>query len=151
VPLIGGYDDLGLVNPVGAVRGTRSEACFYGALASLPTDMRFSHKYMAILYCCDEKVLKSRDPVRVVAGADPLTGDILETDRISPGAQHRAGLKGRLVTVLACSRIHPRFNPQVEPRFNFQNRHLNQAHIEPRTNPKSTLELIACSFPLGTT
>ena len=117
MPLIGGYDDLGLVNPVGAVRGTRSEACFYGALASLPTDMRFSHKYMAILYCCDEKVLKSSDPVRVVAGADPLTGDILETDRISPGAQHRAGLKGRLGGNAA--RVTP--SDRVTPLFDYDN------------------------------
>ena len=111
MPIIGGYDDLGLVNTVGVVRGTRSEACFYGSLASLPAEMRFRHKYMAILYCVEES-MKSCDPVRVVAGADPLTGDILTEDRVSPGAQHRAGQEGRLVMVLAWSRIHPRFNPK---------------------------------------
>ena len=94
-----GYDDLELINPLGVQRGVRKQACFYGAFGNLPPQMRFTHKYLCIMAMCDEKVLTKCDPVRVIAGADPVTGELMAHDWASPGAQFRAGEAGHIIKV----------------------------------------------------
>ena len=92
-----GTDDLELLNALGQQRGEKKENCTYGSIASLPQKMRFEHGNMAILCIVDQKVLVGCDPVRVFAGADPKTGDFIDGDWASLGAQFRAGIDGILV------------------------------------------------------
>ena len=95
-----GYDDLELLNPLGVCRGEKKIGGFYGAIMNLPAEMRFKHQYMSPLCIVEEKLLTKLDPVRVVSGADPTTGEPLPEDVASLGAQLRALEKGvtRLVS-----------------------------------------------------
>ena len=86
-----GGDDLELLNALGVCRGERKTGCWYGILASLPAKLRFRHEYMSMLMMCDEKVFHNCHPVRVLAGADPSTGEFIEGATATLGAQHRAG------------------------------------------------------------
>ena len=54
---------------------------------------------MAPVCMVDDKVMERCDPIRVIAGADPTTGKIIEDDFASLGAQFRAGEHGFLTTV----------------------------------------------------
>lgn len=91
VPIEAGGDDLELLNALGVCRGERKTGCWYGTLASLPAKLRFRHEYMSMLMMCDEKVFHKCHPVRVLGGADPSTGEFIEGDTATLGAQHRAG------------------------------------------------------------
>lgn len=91
VGLILGYDDIEMVNPLGAARCKHKMACFYVALANLNTVARFKHKNICVLMLVREKVLKRCGAVRVVAGANASTGDLLDEDDLASfGAQFRA-------------------------------------------------------------
>lgn len=89
-----GYDDLELLNPLGVCRGEKKIGGFYGTIMNLPAEMRFRHQYMSPVCIVEEKVLKKYDPIRVVSGADPATGDVIPDDVGSLGAQLRALEKG---------------------------------------------------------
>lgn len=105
VGLILYYDDLELNNPLGVCRGKHKVACFYVALANLPAKMRFVHHYIGVLMLVLEKVLKGCGAVRVFAGANHLTGEVITDDAHSFGAQFRASCRGETyVTVRAPTR-----------------------------------------------
>lgn len=102
VGLILYYDDLELNNPLGVTRGKNKVACFYVALANLPAKMRFKHDYIGVLMLVLEKVLKGCGAVRVFAGANHLTGEVITDDVHSFGEQFRATCRGETyVTVRA--------------------------------------------------
>lgn len=96
VGLVLGYDDLELCNPLGAVRTKHKTACFYIALANLPAHRRFAHDNMCVLMLILEKVLSACGAVRVVAGADAITGEVYGQDFTSFGAQLRASIAGQV-------------------------------------------------------
>ena len=96
VTILKGYDDLELLNALGVARGMKKQACTYGAIGNLEATERFDHDKMCILQMCSEKVLTKLDPVRVFAGADPRTGEIIVDDWASPGAQFRTGAEGHV-------------------------------------------------------
>ena len=100
-----GYDDLELLNPLGVCRGNKKIGGFYGAIMNFPAEMRFKHSYMSPLCIVEEKLLTRCDPVRVVSGADPATGEVIPEDVASMGAQLRALEKGvkKLVSSAATS------------------------------------------------
>ena len=98
VGLLLGYDDLELLNPIGVKRGEKKVGGFYGAIVNLPPKERFNHKYMQVLSIVEEKVLTRCDPVRVVAGADPKTGELCSEDFASLGAQFRS-TEGEDITI----------------------------------------------------
>jgi hypothetical protein len=75
-------------------RGDKKIGGFYAALASLPVDLRFRLEYLTMLCVVEEKILDRLDPIRVIAGADPRTGKIIDSDYWSPGAQFRRGILG---------------------------------------------------------
>ena len=100
VLIILGYDDLEPLNALGAKRVWHKVGGFYGAIANLPAELRFEHEMMALLLAVEEAVLTRCDPVRVVAGADPVTGAFIKGDRQTLGAQFRALFDG--VEVLVC-------------------------------------------------
>ena len=100
---------MALLNALGVARDDEHQACFYGALGNIPAEERYNHEYLAILAMLDEKVLKKLDPVRVIAGADPITGEFIPEDWASPGAQFRAGEFGLLTRVRRhkqCAMVH---------------------------------------------
>jgi hypothetical protein len=94
-----GYDDLELLNVLGVARGKKKQACVYGAIANLPSEDRFDHDNMAMIMVCSQKTLVKLDPVRVFAGADPVTGVPVPEDWASPGAQFRVGAEGQRARV----------------------------------------------------
>lgn len=96
VGLILGYDDLELCNPLGAVRTKHKTACFYIAIANLPAERRFIHNNMCVLMLVLEKVLSRCGAVRVVAGADAVTGEVYEEDFASFGSQLRSSMAGKV-------------------------------------------------------
>lgn len=96
VGLILGYDDLELCNPLGTVRTKHKTACFYVAIANLPAERRFIHNNMCVLMLVLEKVLSRCGAVRVVAGADAVTGEVYEEDFASFGSQLRSSIAGNV-------------------------------------------------------
>ena len=111
--LIVGYDDLEPLNTLGAFRGNKKLGAFYGAIGSIPAELRFEHELMAMLMMVDENVLTRCDPVRVVAGADPVTGNIVPEDVASLGAQFRELFPGvlRKVRFSTSPPTHPPHQP----------------------------------------
>lgn len=101
VGLLLGYDDLEIANPLGVARGKHKLACFYLAIANLAAPKRFEHENMCLLTLVLEKVLKRCGAVRVVAGADAITGELLEADFGAFGCQIRQCL-ARNVCLTVC-------------------------------------------------
>jgi hypothetical protein len=89
VVLILGHDGVELSNPLGQQAGVHNVNGVYGAIGNLPAPMRFQHCYMAPIQTVNERVLKRCDPIRVLAGADPMTGEFIPGDFSSIGAQSR--------------------------------------------------------------
>lgn len=104
VGLILGYDDLELCNPLGAVRTKHKTSCFYVAIANLQAQHRFEHRNMCVLMLVLEKVLARCGAVRVVAGGNAATGEILDSDFASFGAQLRASMAGDVFLTVCLSR-----------------------------------------------
>ena len=125
VALFIGYDEFEPLNALGEKRGEKVLSGFYGAIGNLPKEVRFMHENMAVLMICEESVLKEYDPVRVFAGADPVTGEINGEDNKSLGAQLRYlfnGVKARVrPRTYTHADIHTRTFIHVAPR--------NQARI----------------------
>lgn len=94
-----GFDEMEPNNPLGPWRGNHKMACFYGAIASINAALRFEHEMMALLLMVEDKTLTQCDPVRVFAGADPVTGELIPGDTTSPGAQMRELYDGVIVQV----------------------------------------------------
>lgn len=89
VIIVVGHDGLELRNPLGQQHGEHNIAGIYGAIGNLPAAMRYQHDFMAPLQVVNEKVLHRCNPIRVFAGADPQTGELLPEDYSSIGAQSR--------------------------------------------------------------
>jgi hypothetical protein len=82
---------------------------FYVAMINLDVPFRFEHENLCPVMQTHESVLKEFDMIRVLAGADPLTGEIIADDIASPGAQARCLAAGVTVRVShAPSRSLPR-------------------------------------------
>lgn len=78
-----------LCNPLGGSRGVHNIHCMYVSLLSLPPKLRHNHEniFPATFVC--ESDLDSFGPVRVVAGADPKTGNIIEGGPPTLGSEFR--------------------------------------------------------------
>jgi hypothetical protein len=84
------YDDLEVCNPLGVAAGKHNLACFYAAFTNIRGKERFHHDNMLLLTMAHEYNLKKYSATRVLAGADPVTGEAVEDDWSSFGAQMRA-------------------------------------------------------------
>ena len=96
-----GFDEMEPNNPLGPWRGKHKMACFYGAIASINAALRFEHEMMALLLMVEDKILTKCDPVRVMAGADPVTGELIPGDVRSFGAQMRELYDGVMIQVMS--------------------------------------------------
>jgi hypothetical protein len=97
--LVFGSDELELTGPLKQSRGVHKQAMWYVSIANLPEKLRWLHMYMMMLMAVGEKTLDKFNPVRVFAGADPTTGELIDEDYWSPGAQLRRGWDGFVTTV----------------------------------------------------
>ena len=68
IDLMVGRDGLGLLDPLGAMRGEKGIDAVYGALGNLPAKERFKHKNMGLLTVLEEDVEKKYTPTRALAG-----------------------------------------------------------------------------------
>ena len=129
------YDDfLGTKNALSPHAPKQLLGGFYVAIVNLDLPFRFNHENVCPLMITKESVLKMFDMIRVVAGADPDTGDILEEDTASPGAQARYLAKGVPVQVRNPPRSHPCSLPHSHPRSH------------PRSHPCSLPRSLTCSY-----
>jgi hypothetical protein len=113
--LILGYDDLELLNSLGVVRGKKKMACFYVSLANFDALQRFEFANMCVLMLVLEKVLKRCGAVRVVSGADSITGEVDPKDWASFGNQVRESMAGNIRIRVSTSPASPPASPSRLP------------------------------------
>jgi hypothetical protein len=106
------YDDLEVCNPLGVAAGKHNLSCFYAAFTNIRGKERFHHDNMLLLTMAHEYNMKKYSATRVLAGADPVTGEAGEDDWSSFGAQMRALKDGVAIT----ARLTPLHNTHA-PRL----------------------------------
>ena len=107
VGLVISNDDFEILDPCKHNAGKKKLSGFYAGVANLPVEMRFTHSYLCPLTMVLSKTVDSEDLLRVFAGANADTGEILDDDTVSIGAQLRslldeAGSGGVLIKVYSC-------------------------------------------------
>ena len=100
------YDDLEVANPLGVAAGKHNLSCLYIAFTNMLGKERFHHDNMLLLTIAHEYNLKKYSATRVFAGADPVTGEAVEEDWSSFGAQMRA-LKDGVAIVVRLTQTAP--------------------------------------------
>ena len=83
VGLVISNDDFEILDPCKHNAGKKKLSGFYAAIANLPVQLRFSHSYLCPLTMALSKTVESEDLLRVFAGANADTGNIIDGDFLS--------------------------------------------------------------------